>query len=104
MQPQWLFIAPARAVPKLLDKIDWSMDDVDLIEINEAFAAQVIADARGMEQAGHWDWNKVNVNGGAVALGHPIGCSGARVLTHADLCAARSRPEARPGHVVPGRR
>jgi acetyl-CoA C-acetyltransferase len=79
---QWLFIAPARAIPKLLEKIQWSMDDFDLIEINEAFAAQVIADARGVEQAGHrWDWNKVNVNGGAIALGHPIGCSGARVLT-----------------------
>ncbi len=79
---QWLFIAPARAIPKLLEKIQWSMDDFDLIEINEAFAAQVIADARGVEQAGHrWDWTKVNVNGGAIALGHPIGCSGARVLT-----------------------
>ena len=79
---QWLFIAPARAIPKLLERIQWSMDDFDLIEINEAFAAQVIADARGVEQAGHhWDWSKVNVNGGAIALGHPIGCSGARVLT-----------------------
>jgi acetyl-CoA C-acetyltransferase len=82
VQPVWLFIAPARAMPRLLAKIQWSMDVVDLIEINEAFAAQVIADARGMEQAGHrWDWNKVNVNGGGVALGHPIGCSGARILT-----------------------
>jgi acetyl-CoA C-acetyltransferase len=79
---KWLFIAPARAVPKLLDKINWTLDDVDLIEINEAFAAQVIADARGVEQAGQrWEWDKVNVNGGAIALGHPIGCSGARVLT-----------------------
>jgi len=79
---QWLFIAPARAIPKLLDKITWTMDDFDLIEINEAFAAQVIADARGVEQAGQrWDWGKVNVNGGAIALGHPIGCSGARVLS-----------------------
>jgi acetyl-CoA C-acetyltransferase len=79
---QWLFIAPARAIPKLLDKINWTLDDFDLIEINEAFAAQVIADARGVEQTGQqWDWNKVNVNGGAIALGHPIGCSGARVLT-----------------------
>ncbi len=82
VQPLWLFIAPAKAMPKLLDKIQWSMADVDLVEINEAFAAQVMADARGMEQAGHaWDWNKVNVNGGAVALGHPIGCSGARILS-----------------------
>jgi acetyl-CoA C-acetyltransferase len=79
---QWLFIAPARAIPKLLDQIKWTLDDFDLIEINEAFAAQVIADARCLEQSGHhWDWTKVNVNGGAVALGHPIGCSGARVLT-----------------------
>lgn len=79
---QWLFIAPARAIPKLLEKIQWSLDDFDLIEINEAFAAQVIADARSLEQGGHhWDWNKVNVNGGAIALGHPLGCSGARVLT-----------------------
>ena len=79
---KWLFIAPARAIPRLLDKINWTLGDVDLIEINEAFAAQVIADARGLEQAGHhWDWNKVNVNGGAVALGHPIGCSGARLLS-----------------------
>jgi acetyl-CoA C-acetyltransferase len=53
---------------------------VDLIEINEAFAAQVLADGRDMENLG-WDWSKVNVNGGGVALGHPIGCSGARVLT-----------------------
>ncbi len=79
---KWLFIAPARAIPKLLEKIQWRLDDFDLIEINEAFAAQVIADARGVEQAGHhWDWSKVNVNGGGVALGHPIGCSGARLLT-----------------------
>jgi acetyl-CoA C-acetyltransferase len=79
---KWLFVAPARAIPKLLDKINWTLDNVDLIEINEAFAAQVIADARGVEQAGQrWEWDKVNVNGGAIALGHPIGCSGARVLT-----------------------
>ena len=82
VQPLWLFIAPAKAMPRLLDKIQWSLDEVDLIEINEAFAAQVLADARDLEQAGHrWDWGKVNVNGGAIALGHPIGCSGARVLT-----------------------
>jgi acetyl-CoA C-acetyltransferase len=81
VQPLWLFIAPAKAVPALLSKVKWSMDDVDLIEINEAFAAQVIADARGIEQAGlKWDWDKVNVNGGAVALGHPVGASGARIL------------------------
>jgi len=81
VDPLWLFIAPARAVPRLLDKIGWKLEDADLIEINEAFAAQVLADARALEQAGHtWDWDKVNVHGGAVALGHPVGASGARVL------------------------
>jgi acetyl-CoA C-acetyltransferase len=81
VEPLWLFIAPARAVPRLLDKIGWKLEDADLIEINEAFAAQVLADARALEQAGHaWDWGKVNVHGGAVALGHPVGASGARVL------------------------
>jgi len=80
VEPKWLFIAPARAVPKLLDKIGWAMSDVDLFEVNEAFAAQVLADGKDMEKLG-WDWSKVNVNGGGVALGHPIGCSGARVLT-----------------------
>jgi len=80
VEPAWLFIAPARAVPKLLDKVGWKLGDVDLIEINEAFAAQALADGKDMQKLG-WDWRKVNVNGGAVALGHPIGCSGARVLT-----------------------
>ena len=54
-----------------------SIGDFDLIEANEAFASQAIADGQGLE----WDWNRVNVNGGAIALGHPIGASGARVLT-----------------------
>jgi len=80
VEPAWLFIAPARAVPKLLDKIGWKLNDVDLIEVNEAFAAQALADGKDMQKLG-WDWSKVNVNGGAVALGHPIGCSGARLLT-----------------------
>lgn len=78
--PKELFIAPANAIPKLLDLTDWALDDVDLIEINEAFAAQVLADGRELERLG-WDWDRVNVNGGAIALGHPIGASGARVLT-----------------------
>ena len=79
VDPKYLFIAPARAVPQLLDKVGWTMADVDLIELNEAFAAQVLADGKEMEKIG-WDWDKVNVNGGAIALGHPIGASGARVL------------------------
>jgi acetyl-CoA C-acetyltransferase len=79
--PQWIFAAPARAIPRLLDKIGWTMADVDLVELNEAFAAQVLADGAELIQKGYdWDWNKVNVNGGAVALGHPVGASGARVL------------------------
>lgn len=78
--PKELFIAPAFAIPKLLEKIDWESDQVDLIELNEAFAAQVLADGKALEEKG-WDWEKVNVHGGAIALGHPIGASGARVLT-----------------------
>jgi acetyl-CoA C-acetyltransferase len=78
--PLELFIAPARAIPKLLEKISWELSDVDLIELNEAFAAQVLADGYALADLG-WDWDKVNVNGGAIALGHPIGASGARVLT-----------------------
>lgn len=81
VEPKWLFAAPAKAMPLALERAGWSLDDVDLIELNEAFAAQALANGRDMQQQGHpWDWSKVNVNGGAVALGHPIGCSGARVL------------------------
>jgi acetyl-CoA C-acetyltransferase len=80
--PKELFIAPARAVPRLLQKLGWRFADVDLIELNEAFAAQVLADGYAMLEDGwDWDWDKVNVNGGAIALGHPVGASGARVLT-----------------------
>ncbi len=80
VEPKYLFAAPAYAIPKLLRKIGWTLNDVDLIELNEAFAAQVLADGYALADQG-WDWNKVNVNGGAIALGHPLGASGARVLT-----------------------
>ena len=80
VEPKYLFAAPAHALPKLLKKIGWTMKDVDLIELNEAFAAQVLADGYALADQG-WDWDKVNVNGGAIALGHPLGASGARVLT-----------------------
>jgi acetyl-CoA C-acetyltransferase len=80
VDPKELFIAPARALPRLLERVGWSLAEVDLIELNEAFAAQVLADGYAMKDAG-WDWDKVNVHGGAIALGHPIGASGARVLT-----------------------
>ena len=81
VDPQWIFAAPARAIPALLNKVGWSLEKVDLIELNEAFAAQVLANGKDMTRQGFdWDWDKVNVNGGAIALGHPIGASGARVL------------------------
>ena len=80
VEPKYLFAAPAHAMPKLLEKIGWTLNDVDLIELNEAFAAQVLADGYALAGQG-WDWSKVNVHGGAIALGHPLGASGARVLT-----------------------
>lgn len=79
--PEWIFAAPARAIPRLLDRLGWTMEDVDLFELNEAFAAQVLANGADLQQQGfEWDWDKVNVHGGAIALGHPVGASGARVL------------------------
>jgi len=75
--PELLFYAPIYAVRKLCDKMNVSLDHFDLIEANEAFSVQALADGRELD----WDWDKVNVHGGAVALGHPIGASGARVLT-----------------------
>jgi acetyl-CoA C-acetyltransferase len=76
-EPIDLFYAPVYAVRKLCDQLGVGLDYFDLIEANEAFSAQCLADGNELG----WDWNKVNVNGGAVALGHPIGASGARVLT-----------------------
>ena len=74
---KWLLMTPVEAVQKLLAKVGWTLDDVDLIELNEAFSAQAVAVIRELGA----DPAKVNVNGGAVALGHPIGASGARILT-----------------------
>jgi len=76
-EPQDLFFAPIVAVQNLMKLTGKKIGDYDLIEANEAFASQAIADGNGLG----WDWNRVNVNGGAIALGHPIGASGARVLT-----------------------
>ncbi len=75
--PEMLFYAPVVAVRKLAEKLGRKTNDWDLIEANEAFAAQAIVDARELE----WDSTRLNVHGGAVALGHPIGASGARILT-----------------------
>jgi acetyl-CoA C-acetyltransferase len=79
LEPKYLFAAPAKAMPKVLAKAGWTLDDVDLIELNEAFAAQCLANGYELADQG-WDWSKVNVNGGGIALGHPIGASGARIL------------------------
>ena len=76
-EPQDLFFAPIHAVQNLMKKSGTQIGDYDLIEANEAFAAQALADGAGLG----WNWDRVNVNGGAIALGHPIGASGARVLT-----------------------
>jgi acetyl-CoA C-acetyltransferase len=74
--PKDLFFAPIDAVQKLMKKMNVTIDHFDLIEANEAFASQALADGNALG----WDWSRVNVNGGAVAIGHPIGASGARVL------------------------
>jgi acetyl-CoA C-acetyltransferase len=81
LDPKWIFYAPVKAVPIALAKAGWTVDEVDLYEFNEAFAAQVLADMRGLEREGFpIPLEKINVNGGAIALGHPLGASGARVL------------------------
>jgi acetyl-CoA C-acetyltransferase len=80
VEPKYIFDAPAKAIPRLLDRIGWTLADVDLIELNEAFAAQTLANGRALADLG-WDWDKVNVHGGAIALGHPLGATGARLLT-----------------------
>jgi acetyl-CoA C-acetyltransferase len=77
VDPQELFFAPVTAVNNLMKKEGKAIGDYGLIEANEAFASQALADGAGLA----WDWDRVNVNGGAIALGHPIGASGARVLT-----------------------
>src|SRR6266511_2019473 len=76
-EPKDLFFAPIEAVKNLMAKANTKISDYDLIEANEAFAVQALADGKALG----WDWRRVNVHGGAIALGHPIGASGARVLT-----------------------
>lgn len=76
VEPRWVFFAPVHAINNLMDKTGYDLNDFDVVEINEAFASQMIADVRKLGL----DWDKVNVRGGAIALGHPIGCSGTRVL------------------------
>ncbi|KJZ39717.1 acetyl-CoA C-acetyltransferase [Pseudomonas fluorescens] len=76
VDPAIMGIGPVSATRRCLDKAGWNIDQLELVEANEAFAAQSLAVAKDLE----WDLNKVNVNGGAIALGHPIGASGCRVL------------------------
>ena len=76
VDPAIMGIGPVPATKKALEIANWKLDDLDLIEANEAFAAQSLAVSKEMK----WDMSKVNVNGGAIALGHPIGASGARIL------------------------
>jgi len=91
VEPKWLFLAPIEGVRRLLDRIELPIEAFDLVEINEAFAAQALADGRALG----FDWSKVNVNGGAIALGHPIGASGARIV--ATLLHELRRREGRYG-------
>src|SRR5204862_4891255 len=77
VDPSIMGTGPIPASKKALEKAGWTVKDLDLVEANEAFAAQAISVNRELA----WDLTKVNVNGGAIALGHPVGASGARVLT-----------------------
>lgn len=77
--PEIMGIGPAYAVPMALERAGLELTDMDLIELNEAFAAQAMAVGLELEDQG-WDWDKVNVNGGAIALGHPVGCTGTRIV------------------------
>ncbi len=76
VDPKYMGIAPVPAINKLLKKVNWEIENVDLFEINEAFAAQAVACAKEL----NLPLNRLNVNGGAIALGHPLGCSGTRII------------------------
>ncbi|MBN1954878.1 MAG: thiolase family protein [Anaerolineae bacterium] len=96
VDPAYMGIGPAFAMPKALKRAGLTMEDVGLVELNEAFAAQVLAVVQEMETQGHtWDWEKVNVNGGAIALGHPVGCTAAKLI--ATLTHEMQRREVRYG-------
>jgi acetyl-CoA C-acetyltransferase len=88
--PLWLFEAPELALKKLLARTGTKLEDWDLLEINEAFAAQIVANGKALD----WDWERVNVNGGAIALGHPLGATGCRIVVTL-LHALQSRGKGR---------
>jgi acetyl-CoA C-acetyltransferase len=79
LPPDIMGLGPAYSVPKALAKAGLALTDIEMLELNEAFAAQAMAVGIELEDQG-WDWDKVNVNGGAIALGHPVGCTGTRLL------------------------
>jgi acetyl-CoA C-acetyltransferase len=79
VDPAIMGIGPAYAIPKALKKAGLKLTDMQLVELNEAFAAQALSVGKELAKDG-WDWDKVNVNGGAIALGHPVGCSGTRIV------------------------
>ncbi len=96
VDPAYMGIGPAFAMPKALKRAGLKLEDIDVIELNEAFAAQVLAVAKEMQAQGYeWDWNKVNPNGGAIALGHPVGCTAAKLV--ATLTNELQRRKARYG-------
>lgn len=96
VEPAYMGIGPAHAMPKALKKAGLQLEDIDVIELNEAFAAQVLAVAKEMQAQGYdWDWSKVNPNGGAIALGHPVGCTAAKLV--ATLTQELQRRKARYG-------
>ena len=91
VEPRIMGTGPIPATKKCLSKAGWNVDDLDLIEANEAFAVQALSVNRGLE----WDADKINVNGGAIALGHPIGASGCRILV--TLLHEMARRDAKKG-------
>ncbi len=99
VDPAYMGIGPARAMPLALKKAGLTLDDIALIELNEAFAAQCLAVGKEMVAQGYaWDWEKVNVNGGAIALGHPVGATGSRQVV--TLLNEMERRKARYGMVT----
>ncbi|MCB0020146.1 MAG: thiolase family protein, partial [Anaerolineales bacterium] len=94
VRPEIMGVGPIKAVPKLLDRVGMTLDEIDLIELNEAFAAQAVAVIRELGL----DPEKVNVNGGAIALGHPLGCTGAKLTVQ--IINEMKRQNARYGMVT----
>ncbi len=100
VEPAYMGMGPAPATRAVLKRTGLTLDDLDLIEVNEAFAAQYLA----VEKELGLDRDRVNVNGGAIALGHPLGATGTRLHPDAAARVAPPRPDARPGDRLHRRR